>query len=321
MSWKDSITEYLSFTRRDRIAIITLIILISLVFLLPELVSPATNTGSMTGDTSWMAALKRIEVKGASREQSAYDREENSTAYQYDRAPNRYSKTTKGELFKFDPNTLSKEGWKRLGLREKTISTILNYVSKGGKFRKPEDLQKIYGLFPDEFNRIAPFITISTTGETNNYKSEATTSASKKQNGRDFTPVISRVDINAADSSAFIALPGIGSKLSARIINFRDKLGGFYSIDQVGETYGLPDSTYQKIRPYLVLEHISIRKININTVKIDELKIHPYIRYTLANPIVAYRNTHGPFSSIEDLKKVMVITDEIYAKISPYLSL
>ena len=69
------------------------------------------------------------------------------------------------------------------------------------------------------------------------------------------------------------------------------------------------------------MENTEVRKININSATVDELKNHPYIRYNLANPIVAYRNQHGAFSKIEDLKKIMIITDEIYNKISPYLTI
>jgi competence ComEA-like helix-hairpin-helix protein len=65
----------------------------------------------------------------------------------------------------------------------------------------------------------------------------------------------------------------------------------------------------------------SIKKININTATVDELKVHPYIKYGLANPIVAYRNEHGSFLRVEDIKKVMAVTEEIYRKIEPYLSL
>ncbi|MEI9944383.1 MAG: helix-hairpin-helix domain-containing protein [Chitinophagaceae bacterium] len=115
--------------------------------------------------------------------------------------------------------------------------------------------------------------------------------------------------------------PVSGAKLAARIVNFRDKLGGFYSIDQIKEIYGLPDSTFQKIKTYLKLNNEAIKKININTATIDELKAHPYIKYTIANPLIAYRNEHGPFSKVEDIKKVMAVTDEVYNKLSPYFTL
>ncbi|HET9826396.1 MAG TPA: helix-hairpin-helix domain-containing protein, partial [Chitinophagaceae bacterium] len=131
-------------------------------------------------------------------------------------------------------------------------------------------------------------------------------------------PKNSLVEINAADTTAFIALPGVGGKLASRIINFRDKLGGFYSVNQVGETYGLPDSTFAKIKPLLKLEDPSVKKFNINTATKDDLKSHPYFRWSLANAIVEYRNQHGNFSSVEDLKKIAVITEEIFRKIKPY---
>ena len=87
------------------------------------------------------------------------------------------------------------------------------------------------------------------------------------------------------------------------------------------ETYGLPDSTFQKIKPYLKIENAIVRKININTATLEELKNHPYIRYNIATPIISYRNEHGFFLKIEDLKKVMAVTNEIFNKIAPYLTI
>jgi competence ComEA-like helix-hairpin-helix protein len=115
-------------------------------------------------------------------------------------------------------------------------------------------------------------------------------------------------------------LPGIGSKLAARIVNFREKLGGFYSVEQVGETYGVPDSTFQKIKNRLVVNS-EVRKVNINLATKEELKTHPYIRWQLANAIVEYRNQHGPFKSLEDLKKIVLVDEINFKKIIPYLSM
>ena len=220
-------------------------------------------------------------------------------------------------LFYFDPNTVTDEGWRELGLRDKTIQTIRNFLSKGGRFRKAEDLQKIYGLFPDEYERLMPFIRIEALQSVKNETAEI----EEKPSTRPAPPSrFTVIDINLADTSAWIALPGIGSKLASRIVNFREKLGGFYAINQVAETFGLADSTFQKIRSWLKLDQPQLRKININTATLEELKAHPYIRFTLARPIVAYRSEHGPFTKLEDIKKVMAVTEEIYNKISPYLS-
>ena len=115
-------------------------------------------------------------------------------------------------------------------------------------------------------------------------------------------------------------MPGIGHRLANRIVNFRDKLGGFYTVDQVAETYALPDSTFRKIKNRLVLPNPSVKHININTATVDELKMHPYIRYNLANAIVQFRVQHGKFSDAGGIKKIMMVTDEIYNKLEPYLS-
>lgn len=244
---------------------------------------------------------------------------DNNNNYQYDRRVSYKNTGSKEELFYFDPNSLSVEGWKKLGLRDKTINTIRNYLSKGGKFNKPEDLKKIYGLFPDEYERIAAYIRIDNTN--NSISKEDEFQPTVNNTASNIKPKYSVIDINTADTTAYISLPGIGSKLAARIVNFRDKLGGFYSINQVAETFGLPDSTFQRIRPFLKLENDVLKKININTATVDELKAHPYIRYSIANPIIAYRNEHGPFSKPEDLKRVMAVTEEAYNKVSPYLTI
>ena len=118
-----------------------------------------------------------------------------------------------------------------------------------------------------------------------------------------------------------IALPGIGSKLAQRIITFRDKLGGFYKIEQVAETFALPDSTFQKIKNRLLLANTALKQININTATLDELKSHPYLRYAIANAIVQYRAQHGNFNSISDLKKMALVTDELFTKAAPYLKI
>jgi len=276
-------------------------------------------------DTAWIAAVKKIEIKNPDSSGDYYQTRdpENAYAYQYDKRKSSYNDyaIAKRELFYFDPNTISTSDWKRVGLRDKTIKTIENYLSKGGYFYKPEDLKKVYGLHKDEYERLEPYIRIETKTSSTNEQLVSSKPKVEIQPAKNYSARYSSIDINTADTSAFISLPGIGSKLASRIIAFREKLGGFYSVDQIGETYGLPDSTFQKIKQYLKLDNTSIKKININIATVDEMKAHPYIKYSIANPIVAYRNEHGLFSKVEDIKKVMAVTDDIYKKIEPYLTI
>ena len=115
-------------------------------------------------------------------------------------------------------------------------------------------------------------------------------------------------------------MPGIGAKLAGRIVNFRTKLGGFYSVEQVGTTYGIPDSTFQKIKPLLRRSETPIIKININAATKEELSKHPYINWKLANAVVAYREQHGPYQAVADLKKIMILDEALFEQLKPYVS-
>jgi competence ComEA-like helix-hairpin-helix protein len=313
MKRKKVLNEYFDFTKRSRLAIFTLIIILIVSTFSPRFFRLKKNKELSLADTAWIAAIKRLEIKDGLNKEDSFE-QDNPYNYQFDRPEGHPVKPVTGELFHFDPNTASIQEWERLGIKDKTIRTIQNYLEKGGHFKTPEDLKKIYGLRDDEYQRLFPFIRIQ--GEVKNSETAGYKEPATYLSKRSYTIA----DINTADTTAFISLPGIGSKLATRIINFREKLGGFYSIDQVKETYGLPDSTFQKIKPYLQANSNAIKKININKATADELKTHPYIKYNIANPIIAYRKQHGPFEKIEDIKKVMVVTDEMYEKISPYLT-
>ena len=126
------------------------------------------------------------------------------------------------------------------------------------------------------------------------------------------------IDINKADTAVFVALPGIGPKLAARIVKYRELLGGFYCIEQVREVYGLQDSTFEKIKKWLVIKDSTIRKININKADNAGMQM-PYINYSLANAIYQYRLQHGPFENIGELKKIMIVNDSMLLRLQHYL--
>ncbi|WP_346317496.1 helix-hairpin-helix domain-containing protein [Chitinophaga sp. YIM B06452] len=127
------------------------------------------------------------------------------------------------------------------------------------------------------------------------------------------------IDVNAADSAQWERLPGIGPALAKRIVGFRERLGGFYDTRQVGEVYGLADSVFNKIQPFLRLGDVSLRKISLNETDDKSLALHPYINTKLARVIVRYRSAHGPFREVEALRALALVDDSIYRKIEKYL--
>ena len=311
MSIKNFIKNCLSVSKKDRIGVLALLALTALIYFLPYLFGKNAEPFPAKERDAFAKAMDTLTNK-AQNNRDVGDDEAVAATYQYE--PTQNKSFTNGELFRFDPNTLAVEGWQRLGLSERTSKTIEKYRSKGGKFFKPEDLKKIWGLPEGFYDRVKNYIVITSIRENNSqndFEKPTYTKPEKK---------VVVVNINEADTAAFIALPGIGSKLAFRIVNFRVKLGGFYSADQVGETYGLPDSTFQKIKPYLKSGG-SVKKLNINTATKDELKLHPYIKWNLANAIVEYRNQHGSFKSLEELKNIALIDETIFTKLVPYLTL
>lgn len=126
------------------------------------------------------------------------------------------------------------------------------------------------------------------------------------------------IDINHADTTQWERLPGIGPVLARRIVTFRERLGGFHAIAQVGETFGLADSVFNKIQGMLVLGEVSLRKTDLNQTDEKSLADHPYINTKLARLIIRYRNNHGPFRRPEDLKGIPLVNDSIYRKLEKY---
>ncbi|RFS19002.1 hypothetical protein DVR12_25715 [Chitinophaga silvatica] len=128
------------------------------------------------------------------------------------------------------------------------------------------------------------------------------------------------IDINTADSLQWQLLPGIGPGFSRRIVKFREALGGFYEVQQVAECYGLPDSTFQKIQPFLKIGDSSLKILDLNLTDEKSLASHPYIRYKLAHLIVQYRSMHAGFSQVSDLRQLPLVDDIIYRKIEHYIT-
>jgi DNA uptake protein ComE-like DNA-binding protein len=129
-----------------------------------------------------------------------------------------------------------------------------------------------------------------------------------------------KIDFVEADSVLLQIVPGIGVGLGGRIIKYRERLGGFHSIHQLAEIYGLKPETIEEIWNYFDFSPAITRRIPINSAEIEEISAHPYISYSEAKVLIAYRKQHGNYSTIADLKKIKIFKPEWIDKIEPYLS-
>ena len=170
----------------------------------------------------------------------------------------------------------------------------------------------------------APYDTLVKVGFT---KQEANTLIKYRSKGGKFrkpeagAPVQGKslLNINSCDSSDLVALPGLGPVLSARIIKYRNLLGGFARVDQIKEVYGLPEETYEMIKGRLYADSSGLRKIIVNSAGYRELsEIHYLEKYDIY-AILKYRELTGRINSIEDLKENKILTPEKAEKVEPYL--
>ena len=129
------------------------------------------------------------------------------------------------------------------------------------------------------------------------------------------------VNINLADSLKWRKLRGVGTKRSIHILNYKNALGGFVSISQVNEVFSINDSLFKSFERFLNIKDSSLVTININTCTVKQLKNHPYINWNIANSIVNFREQHGVFKLLEDLKKIHILDNKLYYKIVPYLTI
>lgn len=216
------------------------------------------------------------------------------------------------KLMPFDPNTADEMTLLSLGLDRNIVKNVLKYRSAGGKFYKKEDFKKLYGLSEIDFLRLENYIQISDSQKNTNYNfgKSSNLAASKAQ------PEV--IDLNSATKDDLLRLRGIGSTFAARILEQREKLGGFATLEQLKDVYGLPDSTYHSITPFLKLLTPIYRKLSVNKVNIETAS-HPYLNRRQIEVIVRYRLNHGNFKSIDDLRKTGVFTEATLDKLKLYL--
>lgn len=211
--------------------------------------------------------------------------------------------------FPFNPNSADSVTLSKLGLPTKTIRAWLKARAHGFIIRRASDWQRFSLLSSKDYHRLASYIVIDST-------------KIQKQNRMWKAPerAVLVVDLNSCDSLELTGIPGIGPTLSHRVIQYRDKLGGFISKNQLLEVYGIDSSILMKMEPYFTISENNIQKMDINTLDINELKHHPYINFRESNILMNYRKTHGPFKNVDDLKKVKGVRPDLVEKLTPYLS-
>ena len=129
------------------------------------------------------------------------------------------------------------------------------------------------------------------------------------------------IELNTADSTDLVSVDGIGPVFAKRILAYRERLGGFHSTGQLREVFGIDEERFEKISAFVKTDSTYIRKINVNTAGVSDLKKHPYISPNVAQGLVNYRKQHGTFRNVTDIRSCVLVSADLYRKIAPYLTI
>ena len=269
---------------------------------------------------------------------SSEDKEKSPNKMEYASKPRQYTRKQpyykvpekQYELFYFDPNTADSTQLLRLGLQPWQVRNIYKYRAAGGRYNKPTDFARLYGLTLKQYKRLEPYIRIEKeVMAADVYKSSQNLSVKDTTVKKDsaligyYTKIKEgeQIDINTADTSELKQIPGIGSYYAKRIVSFRQRLGGIANVHQLLEIQGFPESSlkYMNTGQSASTRQLPITRIRINHLDVNNLSRHPYIRYVQAKEIMNHRRLRGPIKKADDLRRLPSFTDKEVERLEPYI--
>jgi len=308
----EPVRKWFTFNKGERVAIITIMAAIILL-ILACLFRPARKSLS---DTSLHNLDSLLALRQAAIEEQQQQKMEQT------------QETTELHPFPFNPNTLTEDEWRQMGLTDRQVRNIMNYKAKGGKFYSKNDLGKLYTISEEEFAQLEPFIVLPevSRGKNTNTKamsqggvSTGSTTATSSTTVPSEKKAIPVVDLNTVDSTTLVELPQIGAYTAVRIIEFREKLGGFVDKEQLRDVKGMDEARFAAIQPYINLDVVEIHKIDVNRDDFKTLVHHPYLSYEQVKRIVNQRERRGMIKNWAQLEALIKDEGEVNPLLEHYV--
>ena len=208
---------------------------------------------------------------------------------------------------RFNPNDYSLDDWMALGLSVKQSQSILNFVQRG--IYSNSALEKIYVMPTEVYDLIK---------DSTYYEKQITEFTVIKDSVVKPLPLL---EINAASKEDLIELNGVGEFYAKQILKYKNELGGFVFIEQLLEVWKMRLETYEKLLPQLSIDTNKIKKINVNTCSLEDLRSHPYLDYYQANSIIKMRMQKDGYNELQEILESKLINEEEFQRLLPYLSL
>jgi len=305
---KSFLFNFFHFNKQERNGVFVLCVIIVVLFavrlMLPFIGNDSSNVQLMT--------INIQSQTDESEENKSHIKNSNNSDIKKEWSNNK----SNNQLFVFNPNTVTEEDAQKLGFSKKLSGTLINFRNKGGKFFKSEDLKKLYGMSPKFFEELKSYILIPNSKK--EFKRDSVF-ASKPRSYEKKTFTKELVELNTADSLSIVFLKGIGPGFTKRIIKYRTMLGGFHSVNQLKDVYGMNDSLFLLLSAQIKLDANALTKIPINAIDFNSLRKHPYFNFQSAQAVVNFRLKHGKLTEA-DMKGLGIFSEEKLRLILPYLN-
>ena len=229
----------------------------------------------------------------------------------------------------FDPNTADSSTLVHLGLKKWQVSNMLKYRAKGGRYRKAEDMKRLYGMTDSMYQALLPYIQIDTVA-IKQYRDSVRKSQMDSVRTDSLPRYISQkrdtiLNLRTADTTELKKIRGIGSYRARQIVRYRKELGGFVHTEQLREIKALQPLLTDSLQADSLLSHfwidsIIIVPLQVNSCRAETLERHPYLSFEQAKAVYELRRKKIRLESIEQLRRLDCFTEEELRRVEPYLS-
>jgi DNA uptake protein ComE-like DNA-binding protein len=206
------------------------------------------------------------------------------------------------KIYPFNPNFISDYKGYKLGMSVLEIDRLLAFRKGNNYVNSPKEFQDVTKVSDSLLNAISPYFKfpdwVNNKKEFKDYKKYPNSAFVKKEK----TVII---DINKATQEDLIKIYGIGEAISLRILKLKESLGGFVSMEQMNDVWGLSPEVIENLNSHFKVSELpKLKKIDINNASIKELSQFPYFNYQLAKQIATFRSMNGDFKNVNDLTKI-----------------
>ena len=223
----------------------------------------------------------------------------------------------------FDPNTADSSTLVHLGLKPWQASNMLKYRAKGGRYRKTEDLKRLYGMTDSMYLALLPYVVIDTLAIDrwrDSVRMAADSVPRYVSHKRDTI-----LNLRTADTTELKMIKGIGSYRAKQIIRYREQLGGFVSVEQLREVKALQpllkDSlSTDSLLSHFFLDSVRVVPLKVNSMRVEQLQRHPYLSFEQARAIYELRRKKIHLKHLDQLRTLDCLTEQDIQRLRPYLS-